>query len=236
METKLHKRKTFMVTILIMIALVIAVGYAWFAYKHKLASLTKVNSPGDVSIAGVHGGEMNGINLSYESKDVSNSKIVTVQNVICIRSNSDEVRLEVAHTQNVEGLILKLYPATESEGTTSSEENTSTICKKYKDKNYYYSYYPNKGYSTDGNSGLELLIKNEGKGQTYTYGDNETRVQSQAVPIYWESKEYVPLEETKNNMNNSNLTNYNYYKYFIVEASWWETDKETDIVYVMAKQ
>ena len=159
METKLHKRKTFMVTILIMIALVIAVGYAWFAYKHKLASLTKVNSPGDVSIAGVHGGEMNGINLSYESKDVSSSKIVTVQNVICIRSNSDEVRLEVAHTQNVEGLVLKLYPATESEGTTSSEENTSTICKKYKDKNYYYSYYPNKGYSTDGNSGLELLIK-----------------------------------------------------------------------------
>ena len=45
METKSHKRKTFMVTILIMIALVIAVGYAWFAYKHKLASLTKVNSP-----------------------------------------------------------------------------------------------------------------------------------------------------------------------------------------------
>ena len=43
METKSHKRKTFMVTILIMIALVIAVGYAWFAYKHKLASLTKVN-------------------------------------------------------------------------------------------------------------------------------------------------------------------------------------------------
>lgn len=80
------------------------------------------------------------------------------------------------------------------------------------------------------------LLKNEGKGQTYTYGDNETRVQSQAVPIYWESKEYVPLEETKNNMNNSNLTNYNYYKYFIVEASWRETDKETDIVYVMAKQ
>lgn len=79
METKSHKRKTFMVTILIMIALVIAVGYAWFAYKHKLASLTKVNSPGDVSIAGVHGGEMNGINLSYESKDVSSSKIVTVQ-------------------------------------------------------------------------------------------------------------------------------------------------------------
>ena len=145
METKSHKRKTFMVTILIMIALVIAVGYAWFAYKHKLASLTKVNSPGDVSIAGVHGGEMNGINLSYESKDVSSSKIVTVQNVICIRSNSDKVRLEVAHTQNVEGLVLKLYPATESEGTTSSEENTSTICKKYKDKNYYYSYYPNKG-------------------------------------------------------------------------------------------
>ena len=56
------------------------------------------------------------------------------------------------------------------------------------------------------------------------------------MPIYWESKEYVPLEETKNNMNNSNLTNYNYYKYFIVEASWRETDNETDIVYVMAKQ
>lgn len=235
METKSHKRKTFMVTILIMIALVIAVGYAWFAYKHKLASLTKVNSPGDVSIAGVHGGEMNGINLSYESKDVSSSKIVTVQNVICIRSNSDEVRLEVAHTQNVEGLVLKLYPATESEGTTSSEENTSTICKKYKDKNYYYSYYPNKGYSTDGNSGLELLIKNEGKGQTYTYGDNETRVQSQAVPIYWESKDYVELNLTSDT-DNTNLMNYNYYKYFIVEASWRETDKETDIVYVMAKQ
>ena len=82
---------------------------------------------------------------------------------------------------------------------------------------------------------MKLLKKNEEKGQTYTYGDNETRVQSQAVPIYWESEEYVPLDST-NNINNSNLTNYNYYKYFIVEASWRETDKETDIVYVMAKQ
>ena len=232
MEKKTHKRKTFTFVMLILIVLAIAVGYAWFAYKHKLASLTRVNSPGEVSIAGVHGGEMNGIDLSYENENVSSDKIVTVQNVICIRSNSNKVRLEVAHTQNVEGLVLKLYPAIEK--TTYPGENTSYICKKYKDKNYYYLYNTNDGFSTDSNSGLNLFEQNKDKGKAYTYGDNEERVQSLAVPIYWESKDYVNLDSTSNT-DNTNLMNYNYYKYFIVEANWKEKDKETDIVYVMAK-
>ena len=58
---------------------------------------------------------------------------------------------------------------------------------------------------------MELLIKNKEKGQTYTYGDNEKRVQSQAVPIYWESKDYVKLDLTSDT-DNTNLMNYNYYK------------------------
>ena len=60
---------------------------------------------------------------------------------------------------------------------------------------------------------LIFNIKNKEKGQTYTYGDNEKRVQSQAVPIYWESKDYVKLDLTSDT-DNTNLMNYNYYKYY----------------------
>ena len=78
------------------------------------------------------------------------------------------------------------------------------------------------------------LAKQNGDYHDKTYGANETRVQKQAEPLYWtsQSKYTLPLDSTSN--KNEHIK-YAHYGYFVLEASWTEREKETDIVYVTAE-
>ena len=259
MEKKIRNKKEYK-TILLIIALIVlavlGISYAWFYRQQKVASITRIASPGEIIISGVHGKDMEQIDLSYGNEDVANDT-VTVRNVICIDSLEKDFILQLAHTTNVTDLSLRVYPATESD----TIPDTSSNCVKGSDggKDYYYSYNPAVGYTTKrlqtDTDTMKLLVcrnaKNDGSGMALesgdyhnnTYGQSETRVQNQAEPLYWESTEQLSLSLTTNDekkgqgvtyKKNANIK-HDYYGYYVLEASWTEKDKETDVVCVMAK-
>lgn len=226
--------------------IIIGITFAWFYQHQKAVSLTQIAPPGKIIISGVHGSELDQIDLSYNSGDVDENGKVTVRNVICVDSEAKNVLLKLAHTTNVENLSLRIYPATEAD---SQPENTVEYVKgSDSGKDYYYIFDSQTGYTTKESAGnkMELmtclnadandkeLAKKEGDYHNKTYGANETRVQKQAEPLYWTSKSKytLPLDSKRN--ENEHIK-YAHYGYFVLEASWTEKDKETDIVYVTAE-
>ena len=240
---KEDKKRKYLTIVLVMIILgMLAIAYAWFMQRQKVASITKVKSPGDIIVSGVHGSTLDNLNLSYSSQDVTGNK-VTVRNVICVDSAQSQYYLEVAHTTNVADLSLKIYPAQEETGKPSSGDYVKDT---YNGTDYYYTYNTGTGYATGndsaGNTLTRLTCVNPGESGlaqssgTYhndTYGTDETRVQNQAEPLYWKSSEKITLQP-KGSYQNENIK-CDFYGYYVLEASWTEQNKETDLVYVMAK-
>lgn len=226
--------------------IILGITFAWFYQHQKAVSLTQIAPPGKIIISGVHGSELDQIDLSYNSGDVDENGKVTVRNVICVDSEAKNVLLKLAHTTNVENLSLRIYPASE---VASQPQNTEEYVKgSDSGKDYYYTFDSQTGYTTKATASDKMqlmtclnadendkeLAKQNGDYHDKTYGANETRVQKQAEPLYWtsQSKYTLPLDSTSN--KNEHIK-YAHYGYFVLEASWTEREKETDIVYVTAE-
>lgn len=247
------RRRKIIISIILGILAILGLTFAWFYYKQKVASITKVAQPGKIIISGVHGRKLEEIDLSGGEID-SNNK-VTVRNVICVDSAKKDIILQLAHTTNASDLSFRIYPASENDSEPASGE----YMKESDDgKDYYYTYNSEKGYTTkktgeDKESMIQMsclnkdssnpeIARQEGDYHDQTYGVNENKIQIQAEPLYWTSSEVYDLPLTSKSdgdqgsayVSNSNIR-YEFYGYFVLEASWTEKDKETDIVYIMAK-
>ncbi len=245
---KNDKRKKVTIISIIVAGLLVIIGitFAWFYQHQKAASLTQIAPPGEIIISGVHGSKLDQIDLSYNNGDIDENKIVTVRNVICVDSAAKDITLKLAHTTNVENLSLRIYPATES---TSQPESGDYVKGSDSGTDYYYTFDSNKGCTTkklktDGDTmtlmtclnadeNNSALAKSDGDYHNNTYGTNEIRVQNQAEPLYWTSKGVYSLPLNSQKELNEHIE-YKYYGYFVLEASWKEQNKETDIVYVTA--
>ena len=247
---KNDKRKKVTIISIIVAGLLVMIGitFAWFYQNQKAASLTQIAPPGEIIISGVHGSKLDQIDLSYNNGDIDENNTVTVRNVICVDSAAKDITLKLAHTTNVENLSLRIYPATER---TSQPESGNYVKGSDSGTDYYYIFDPKTGYTTnkletDGDTMTLMtplnadetnskLAKKDGKYHNNTYGETESRVQNQAEPLYWKcndaDKYSLPLD-SEHNLNEH--IKYKYYGYFVLEASWKEQNKETDIVYVTA--
>lgn len=247
-ETNDKKKKVTVITI-VMTGLLIIIGLtlAWFYLHQKAATLTRIAPPGKIIISGVHGRKLDQIDLSYNNENVGDDHQVTVRNVICIDSASEDITLKLAHTTNVENLSLSIYPAEERKNQPG--ENVTYVKGNDAGTDYYYMYDSGIGYTTkkEANSAsgvkkMQCLNGDDDEKQALqsgdfhnkTYGEKETRVQNQAEPLYWESMEKYKLRLNSEKDPNSHIK-YKHYDYFVLEANWTEQNKETDIVYVVAE-
>lgn len=253
MKSKTNNRKkriTIISVIIIGLFIIAGLTFAWFYQHQKVASVTQIAPPGKIIISGVHGKKLDQIDLSYNSGDIDKNGTVTVRNVICIDSAAKDITLKLAHTTNVGNLSLRIYPATEQ--TEQPEDESLYIKGTDAGTDYYYTYDSKVGYTTkrvdgDANTMNEMMCLNRDKDNSEiaekngnyhnkTYGESEKRVQKQAEPLYWTSNEKYSLPlNNKNSANKNAHIRYEYYGYFILEASWTEQNKETDIVYVVAE-
>ncbi len=244
---KNDKRKKVTIISIIVAGLLVIIGitFAWFYQHQKAASLTQIAPPGKIIISGVHGSKQDQIDLSYNNGDIDENNTVTVRNVICVDSAAEKITLKLAHTTNVENLSLRIYPATES---TSQPGSGEYVKGSDSGTDYYYTFDPKTGCTTKkqtegdtmtlmeclnpagDNSGL---AEQGGDYHKNTYGVNEARVQNQAEPLYWRSNVAYPLRLNSKKDSNEHIK-YEHYGYFVLEASWKEQNKETDIVYVTA--
>lgn len=221
----------FIVSTVVVLALLLAISYAWFTNEADMATLIEVNSPSQVSVLGPHGQDMESIDMSYTDSDKECDR-VTIRRVISVSNSADSHQLEIAHTTNLRNLTFTLYKATEL-GKADSDTGTETRdANTVVDKGYKYTY-----SDADKINGSYINLKDTSG--NYKFADetkhsvnfDTNNVQAHAEPIYWLSSGDLTSDANNGNENvkSKNLT------YYVVEISWDETTKETDIFYIFAQ-
>jgi len=214
-------RYTLFSTILVLILFAALVG-AWFYYQSDMGTLLAIKEPSDISILGPDGSEMSSIDLNY-TEDEKTGDRVTVKRVFCVQTSAAKHRLEIAHTTNLKGLTFHIYKV--------SDNGTETVT----DEGYTYN------YDKTAIDGSYLNLNSNKPGSDYKYANNtyhnknyedKDKVQIHAEPAYWLVTQ--PLDTNKTNpISIKNGTMYR--TYYVCEVSWTETEKETDIFYILAK-
>ena len=211
-------------SLLIIVALIAGLSYAWFFNQTDMATLMSVKGPSTISILGPNGSELNSLDLDYTKDNVGADKKVTIRRIICVQS-AENYQLEIAHTTNLKGLTFTLYPATENaEGMSAVTEDGQTC--------YYDPTQPVSGeYINKGNEDKQYKYATNSKHST-NYGEYEN-VQPHAEPLYWKSEKITLNRDSNNFVTEDGVKKYR--TYYVCEITWTETTKETDIFYVMAK-
>lgn len=210
-------RYTLFSTILVLILFAALVG-AWFYYQSDMGTLLAIKEPSDISILGPDGAEMSSIDLNY-SKDEKTGDQVTVKRVFCVQTSADKHLLEIAHTTNLKGLTFNIYKVSDDgKETVTDEGHTYKYNKTAIAGDYLNIYKTEKDYKY--------------ANDTYHYKNYERndQVQIHAEPVYWLASQ--PLTTNKTNSIKNGKT---YRTYYVCEVSWTETEKETDIFYILAK-
>ena len=217
-------------TLLMAAFLLIGFTYAWFINRNDMATLMDIREPAKISILGPDGQPLETLDLSYNPNDKVDGN-VTIKKVFCVQS-ATPYQLEIAHTTNMKGLEFTLYPATKVvDGTANVVTDGDTAF-----------YYRNTAIT---GSDINLEKKDGG----YKYANNTKHaqnyskqsgtydnVQAHAEPVYWLASEKQEVGEDKS-VETVTIDGTKYFRnYYVCEIKWTDTEKETDIFYILAQE
>lgn len=220
-ERKVLMRLT--IVALVVLLLVLGLSRAWFVNQNNITTLMQVTEPSPIAIRGPHGEALSALDMSYTDDD-KHGDTVTIRRVVSVSSNEKKHKLEIVHTTNLKGLAFKVYAAQEN-AAGSNSVNAGNYTYTYNADNPIAGKYINEGSST----------------ADYKYADNSKHafnfdqhgnVQAHAEPIYWlaDGEQNGMHRDTDNDSVASEYLNY-----YVIEISWTETTKETDIFYLLVK-
>ena len=215
-------------------ALMTGVTAAWFTYQYRLSSIGKIHPPAYISILAPGATAMQAIDLSYDKSEVHNGR-VELKRPFVIRSESAAYDLCIAHTTNISGLTIKLYEAVNdgSEGNAYLAGITEKGTPYYWNRKNEDDLFKSGAYVNPQGDGDRTIADKGHLAHSETFRLTETeaydrdRVQKYAEPLYWVKTGCTGEKRTENDKD--------YYTNYILEISWLETDKETDILYVIAQ-
>lgn len=213
--------------------LIIGVTYAWFVNQANITTLVELAPPSKIAIKGPHGKDMISLDLSSEDGE-KNDSTVTIRKVISISSTAKKHKLEIIHTTNMEGLTFKLYQA---------KEETSASTGTVAGEGYNYSYDSKSPIAGEYINGTGVGTNPYGLANDTYHGQNYgtyKNVQSHAEPLYWITDELdaVQVSADQNGSIASSTDDSgetNYLTHYVLEITWQETTKETDIFYLLAE-
>lgn len=216
----------------------VGVSYAWFSQHAAMSTLMSILPPDSISIIPIDsddGSAMTMLDLDFKDGDIKDEDgTIHIYRPVCIKSTSPVHQLEVVHTTNLNKLEFKIYPAV---ATKTAESFTIT----------YQPDAPLSGAYKNPKDGEPSLAKEEPL-NNYKTGDT---VEVHAYPLYWLAvnsgrKDVVEggWQEGWREVESSSTTEFDpakqvektyYSTYYMLEISWQEDSKETDLFYVMAR-
>lgn len=206
---------------LVVLLLVLGLSRAWFVNQNNITTLMQVTEPSPIAIRGPHGEALSALDMSYTDDD-KHGDTVTIRRVVSVSSNEKKHKLEIVHTTNLKGLAFKVYAAQEN-AAGSNSVNAG---------NYTYTYNADKPiagtYINEGSSTADYRYADNSK-HAFNF-DQYGNVQAHAEPIYWLANE----SQTGRDADNDSVAS-EYLNYYVIEISWTETTKETDIFYLLVK-
>ena len=221
-KKKWSTKKTWAVTAIAMalLALLIVPVFGWMYMERSMETMTKINIPYALKLGAgntrpIQELELSNIDVSGEQKykDI----------VFCVYSSQEnrEYDLQLAHTSNI-GFTYNIYHASKDENGSVNylKENYSQGAEL---KGSYLNKQEGSKYATD-----------EFHRTTY---DAYNNVQKSAEPLYWKTTDKQTLNKTTSAITTIDEDTY-YVDYYILRILWDDTvqnNKETDIIYIMAK-
>lgn len=226
-----HRRESLAIMGLAAVVLVL-LGFTlgWFVDANRGSTVGKIKGPAELKVLGPNATATEQIDLSYnpEYGDTKTGNTVTLKRPFCVQTGGDGFELQLANTTNITGLTIELYKA-ENTGPVDTPDVRGTA--------------GGTSYSWKA-SGADLLtsfalINNAADGLATvpdagandpTFKDYQS-VQRNARPLY----RYKEFGKSELNAKTLDGSSGNDTLNFIIKLSWDESAKETDVIYLIAR-
>ena len=222
--------------VIAVLVLLIGLCLSWFVSNKSLSTVGKIKKPTTIKVLGPNETAMEEIPLTYEPTEFADHK-VHLTRTFSVVSDENGFTLQLAHTTNIENLEIELYRV-----DVLKSQDGADVSQVDNDGNSYYwkkkgdNLYSSKGKYLNAEGGLGTDLGNqifEGKGQR----------QKNAVPLYWEYTGASTKSGGAPDLHSTIKTYYNskgeaiksYVTNFIIDISWTDSAKETDVLYLIAK-
>ena len=220
--------------------------YAWFYNGRRIATVAEISNPTAIFI---NAGNQEDIRyLDLGGIDVENGLDPDTGTghkdfVFCVRGNNvNAYRLQLAYTTNNQ-FEFEIYAASESAALPAGSSVSIVRYDTHSGSDPVLYYYAPAGATPiagvirnlDDSAADEILAKNNDYYHNKTYtpdGGNApyTNRQKNAIPLYWQATDAA--------MPTLDQTTFDFCDYYILRVKWTsatKNDKETDIVYLSAK-
>ena len=219
-----HRGKRVMAAFAVLAVAVLVMGltFTWFVGSESASTVAKVREPSKLRILGPNETSIEQVDLSYDSSNIDGDT-VTVRRGFCVESGGDAFELQIANTTNISGLSINVYRVTVNSDTTASGDVVES-------GSYSWSKGNKVSLTTINDSDNDGIANTPTGSSDPTFG-NYTNVQENAAPLY----RYHAFTTTDLDKKTGSTTEAADVTNFIIELTWTESVKETDIVYLIAR-
>lgn len=226
-----HRRESLAIMGLVAVLLVLlGLTLGWFVDANRGSTVGKIKEPAELKVLGPNATAAEQIDLSYnpEYGDTKTGNTVTLKRPFCVQTGGDGFELQLANTTNIKGLTIELYKAENTSALQTPDVSGTAGGKSYSWKatgeNLLTSFMP----INDAGDGLATEPAPGASDPTFKEYQN---VQRNARPLYRFkvfNKGDLNAKTLDNSIGNDTLN-------FIIKLSWDESTKETDVIYLIAR-
>lgn len=226
-----HRRESLAIMGLAAVLLVV-LGFTlgWFVDANRGSTVGKIKEPAELKVLGPNATATEQIDLSYnpEYGDTKTGNTVTLKRPFCVQTGGDGFELQLANTTNIEGLTIELYKAENTPALQTPDVSGTVGGNSYSWKASGTDLLTSFTFINKANDGL--ATEPDAGASDPTFKDYQN-VQRNARPLY----RYKVFGESELNAKTLSDTNGNDTLNFIIKLSWDESAKETDVIYLIAR-
>lgn len=226
-----HRRESLAIMGLAAVLLVI-LGFTlgWFVNANRGSTVGKIKEPAELKVLGPNATATEQIDLSYnpEYGDTKIGNTVTLKRPFCVQTGGDGFELQLANTTNIAGLNIELYKAEDASPGDKPDVRGTAGGKPYSWKASGEDLLTSFTFINKANN--RLATEPDAGASDPTFKDYQN-VQRNARPLY----RYKLFDKNELNAKTLDDSTGNDTLNFIIELSWDESAKETDVIYLIAR-
>lgn len=229
--TSNHRRESLAIIGLAAVLLVV-LGFTlgWFVDANRGSTVGKIKEPAELKVLGPNATATEQIDLSYnpEYGDTKTGNTVTLKRAFCVQTGGDGFELQLANTTNIKGLTIELYKAENTPALQTPDVSGTAGGKSYSWKATGEDLLTSFTFTNKANNGL--ATEPDAGASDPTFKDYQN-VQRNARPLY----RYKVFDKNELNARTLDGSTDNDTLNFIIKLSWDESAKETDVIYLIAR-
>ncbi len=226
-----HRRESLAIMGLVAVLLVVlGLTLGWFVDANRGSTVGKIKEPAELKVLGPNATATEQIDLSYNPKygDTKTDNTVTLKRPFCVQTGGDGFELQLANTTNIKGLTIELYKAEDAGLGDTVDVSGTAGGKSYSWKATGENLLTSFEYINKAND--DLATEPATGANDPTFKDYQS-VQRNARPLY----RFKAFDKGELNAKTLDGSTGRDTLNFIIKLSWDESAKETDVIYLIAR-